>query len=95
MSISFLVDRLLTLVLRCAIDRFIKSPKCYACGAPTSGIFNKAERILAKLEAKNKRKREERGIVDEDEDGGGIEFGGADSEEDGVQGEGGDDEDED
>jgi len=62
---------------RCAIDRFIKSPKCYACGAATSGIFNKAEKILAKLEAKNKAKREAKGIVDDEGEGdGGIEFGG-------------------
>lgn len=71
---------------RCAIDRFVKSPKCYACGAATSGIFNKAEKILAKLEAKNKRRREERGIVDEENDDGGIQFGGGSDEE----GEGGD-----
>lgn len=65
---------------RCAIDRFIKSPKCYACGAATSGIFNKAEKILAKLELKNKRIREARG--DEEELGdGGIQIGGGDSDE--------------
>ncbi|ORX40730.1 hypothetical protein BD324DRAFT_640583 [Kockovaella imperatae] len=66
--------------MKCAIERFQKSPKCYACGASTSGIFNKAEKILAKLEAKNKRKKEERGIVDEDDDGG-IEIGGDEEEE--------------
>jgi len=57
----------------CAIQRFIKSPKCYACGAPTQGIFNKAEKILSKLEAKRDRQREERGYKPED---GGIEIGG-------------------
>jgi RING finger protein 113A len=57
-------------VLRCAIDRFIKSPKCYACGAATSGIFNKAEKILGKMEAKNKRRREEKGSDDEVEEEG-------------------------
>ncbi len=83
---------------RCAIDRFIKSPKCYACGAPTSGIFNKAEKILAKLEAKQKRKREERGILDEPGAGdGGIQFGGGSDEDrgDGDDAEGGADEDDD
>lgn len=69
--------------LRCALNRFIKSPKCYACGTATGGLFNKAERILAKLEAKNKKKREEKGIVDEPEDDGGIEIGGADSDVEG------------
>jgi RING finger protein 113A len=67
-------------VLRCAIDRFIKSPKCYACGAATSGIFNKAEKILGKMEAKNKRRREEKGIYDEAGDGG-IEIGGGSDDE--------------
>ena len=75
------------LLIRCAIDRFIKSPKCYACGAPTSGIYNKAEKILAKLEAKQKQRREERGIVkDEADEDGGIQIGGA-SDEEGSDGE--------
>jgi RING finger protein 113A len=63
--------------MKCAVDRFIKSPKCYACGAATNGIFNKAEKLLAKLESKRKRRMEEKGLVDEDdEDDGGIEIGG-------------------
>ncbi|ORY28130.1 hypothetical protein BCR39DRAFT_535567 [Naematelia encephala] len=72
--------------MKCAIERFIKSPKCYACGAPTSGIFNKAEKILAKLEAKNKAKREARGIVDDEDGTGGIEFGGPASDDDNEEG---------
>lgn len=67
--------------MKCAVNRFIKSPKCYACGAATNGIFNKAEKLLAKLEAKQKRKREAKGIKSEDEDDGGIEIGGGDSDE--------------
>ena len=74
----------LTFACRCAIERFQKSPKCYACGASTSGIFNKAEKILAKLEAKNKRQKEERGIVDEEDDGG-IQIGGDDDDENGDE----------
>ncbi|WVR07829.1 pre-mRNA-splicing factor CWC24 [Kwoniella sp. DSM 27419] len=65
----------------CAAKRFQKSPKCYACGAPTSGIFNVADKILAKMEARNKAKREAKGVVDEEQDDGGIEIGGPDSEE--------------
>lgn len=66
----------------CAIQRFTKSPKCYACGAPTSGLFNKAEKILAKMEARNKAKREAKGNVDEEpEDDGGIQFGGGGSDD--------------
>lgn len=73
---------------RCAINRFVKSPKCYVCGAATSGIFNKAEKILAKMEEKNRRKREARGEQDETADvDGGIQFGGPDSDDEGEGGE--------
>ncbi|EIW71812.1 hypothetical protein TREMEDRAFT_43066 [Tremella mesenterica DSM 1558] len=67
--------------MNCAVARFVKSPKCYACGAPTSGIFNKAEKILAKMEARNQKLRAERGLVDEE--AGGIVFGGGDEESEG------------
>ncbi|KAF9227017.1 hypothetical protein BS17DRAFT_774795 [Gyrodon lividus] len=33
----------------CAIKRYAKNPKCLACGAPTGGIFNRADKIIAKL----------------------------------------------
>ncbi|RPD52829.1 hypothetical protein L226DRAFT_503206 [Lentinus tigrinus ALCF2SS1-7] len=33
----------------CAIKRFAKTPKCAACGAPTGGIFNRADKVIAKL----------------------------------------------
>lgn len=36
----------------CAIKRYAKNPKCAACGAPTNGIFNKAEKIIARAKAK-------------------------------------------
>jgi RING finger protein 113A len=70
---------------RCAVQRFIKSPKCYACGAATGGHFAKAEKILAKMEEKNRRKREEKGL---EMDGGGIEFGGGASGDEDGDGEG-------
>ncbi|PLW50500.1 hypothetical protein PCASD_01482 [Puccinia coronata f. sp. avenae] len=47
----------------CAIKRFAKTPKCFACGTPTGGIFNKASRIIEKMNAKQeriKRQKEER-----------------------------------
>lgn len=69
--------------MKCAVDRFIKSPKCYACGAATNGIFNKAEKLLAKLEAKQKRRMEEKGLVEVSDDEG-IEIGGGgDSDDEG------------
>jgi RING finger protein 113A len=33
----------------CAIKRFAKTPKCAACGAPTNGIFNRADKVIAKM----------------------------------------------
>jgi RING finger protein 113A len=48
----------------CAIKRFAKTPKCIGCGAQTGGIFNRADKILAKL---NKKKSKKIG-----EDGGGM-----------------------
>ena len=33
----------------CAIRRFARTPKCAACGAPTGGIFNRADKVIAKL----------------------------------------------
>ncbi|CAG8595813.1 2394_t:CDS:2 [Dentiscutata erythropus] len=46
-----LIDKLLFFI----IMNFTKSPKCYACGAATNGIFNTAKNILQKLEEKKKR----------------------------------------
>lgn len=52
----------------CAIKRFAKTPKCLACGAPTGGMFNRADKILDKIN----QKRKDRGEIDGDgdEDGG-------------------------
>lgn len=76
-------------ICSCAVSRYIKSPKCYACGAPTNGIFNKAERIIAKIEARNQKKREAKGVTeaDEEDDDGGIQIGGDSSDEEGENGE--------
>jgi RING finger protein 113A len=49
----------------CAIKRFSKTPKCAACGAPTGGIFNRADKIIEKVNKKRMEKEKE----DEDEDG--------------------------
>lgn len=74
----------------CAVKRYAKGQtKCYACGASTGGMFNKAEKILAKMAAKNAERAEKRGKDifgnkkddSEEEDDGGIEFGGDDDED--------------
>ena len=45
----------------CAIKRFARTPKCAACGAPTGGIFNRADKVIAKL-----KKAQETGAGGED-----------------------------
>lgn len=40
----------------CAIKRYAKTPKCLACGAPTGGIFNRADKIVEKINKKRKEK---------------------------------------
>ncbi|TEB30378.1 hypothetical protein FA13DRAFT_1733691 [Coprinellus micaceus] len=42
----------------CAIKRFAKTPKCLACGAPTGGIFNRADKIIEKMNKKRQEKEE-------------------------------------
>lgn len=49
----------------CAIKRYAKTPKCLACGAPTGGIFNRADKILAKA---NKKLGEDGELEDPDTD---------------------------
>ncbi|TYJ53700.1 pre-mRNA-splicing factor CWC24 [Cryptococcus floricola] len=73
--------------MACATKRFQKSPKCYACGAPTQGIFNTAEKVIAKIEARNRVRQEERDERmgrenDAGGGGGGIIFGGGGGDDD-------------
>lgn len=68
----------------CAIKRFAKTPKCAACGAPTGGIFNRADKVIEKM--KKKRAEKEAG---EDEDGGGdggVEIEGLGNDDGGESG---------
>jgi RING finger protein 113A len=52
----------------CAIKRYAKNPKCLACGATTGGIFNRADKIIEKINKKRKEK-EERDREGRDSDG--------------------------
>lgn len=54
----------------CAIKRFARTPKCAACGAPTAGIFNRADKVIEKM----RKKREARDAGDAgDAEGGGTD----------------------
>ncbi|KAG8977417.1 RNA-splicing factor [Tulasnella sp. 425] len=50
----------------CAIKRFGRTPKCAACGQPTGGIFNRADKVIEKMREKQKAKeKKERGDEEE------------------------------
>ncbi|PWZ02120.1 hypothetical protein BCV70DRAFT_198401 [Testicularia cyperi] len=40
----------------CAIKRYAKTSKCFACGAQTGGLFNSASKLLHKLKAAKEQK---------------------------------------
>jgi len=46
----------------CAIKRFAKTPRCAACGAPTAGIFNRADKVMDKVKKKEEALREEEDV---------------------------------
>jgi RING finger protein 113A len=43
----------------CAIKNFTKSPKCFACGASTAGIFMPAKELIERLAIKHQTEAEE------------------------------------
>ncbi|KAG0664764.1 RNA-splicing factor [Rhodotorula mucilaginosa] len=62
----------------CAIKRFAKTGKCFACGASTNGVFNRASKLIARQkerEALNAKAREEE-EGEAAEEGDGIEIEG-------------------
>jgi RING finger protein 113A len=63
----------------CAIKRFAKTPKCAACGAPTGGMFNRADKIIEKVNKKRKDK-EDKEEAAENGGGGDVEIEGLDAE---------------
>ncbi|KAG6920150.1 hypothetical protein DXG01_004916 [Tephrocybe rancida] len=54
----------------CAIKRFAKTPKCLACGATTGGMFNRADKIIEKVNKKKQAKKDRREAREEDDDPG-------------------------
>ncbi|ELT95583.1 hypothetical protein CAPTEDRAFT_223699 [Capitella teleta] len=49
----------------CALQRFKKSSRCFVCSAQTSGVFNVAKALIAKLE-KDRSKKEEQDSDEEE-----------------------------
>jgi RING finger protein 113A len=66
----------------CAIKRFAKTPKCAACGAPTGGIFNRADKIIEKMNKKRKEK-EAAESVEAEQHGEDVQIEGLDGRSDG------------
>ncbi|KIY70628.1 hypothetical protein CYLTODRAFT_441843 [Cylindrobasidium torrendii FP15055 ss-10] len=54
----------------CAIKRFVRTPKCAACGAATGGMFNRAEKLLAKIESKKNKGKKDGDAPSDGEDNG-------------------------
>ncbi|WFD26457.1 N-terminal methionine N(alpha)-acetyltransferase NatE [Malassezia nana] len=45
---------------QCAIARFAKTPKCFACGAKTQGLFQSATRVLERMHERQSTRAEAR-----------------------------------
>jgi RING finger protein 113A len=50
----------------CAIKRFAKTPKCAACGTPTGGMFNRADKVIEKMNKKKADKEDKENEENED-----------------------------
>lgn len=51
----------------CAIKRFAKTPKCIACGATTGGMFNRADKIIEKINKKKQARKDRKEAQNEDD----------------------------
>ena len=52
---------------QCAIKRYVKNPKCAACGAPTGGLFNRADKIVERARKRREKEAETAGGGDSDD----------------------------
>lgn len=53
----------------CAIKRNAKTPKCAACGTPTGGLFNRADKVIEKMNKKKQDKEDAETAENDDADG--------------------------
>lgn len=60
----------------CAIKRNAKTPKCAACGTPTGGLFNRADKIIEKMNKKKKEKEDAEAAENEEDVGGDVKIEG-------------------
>ncbi|KAJ3647526.1 hypothetical protein Zmor_019398 [Zophobas morio] len=51
---------------KCALERYKKSARCFACNAQTSGVFNPARKLIARLNNEEKPKKADSSNSDSD-----------------------------
>ena len=76
----------------CAIKRNAKTPKCAACGTPTGGLFNRADKVIEKMNKKRKEKEEAEKAENGDNQGEDVKIEGLQED---IEGQADEDEDED
>ena len=74
---------------QCAIKRYVKNPKCAACGTATGGLFNRADKIVERARKRREKEAEEMGVGSDGENGAwnepsGVGVEGAELELEGV-----------
>src|SRR5882762_4507896 len=60
----------------CAIKRNAKTPKCAACGTPTGGLFNRADKVIEKVNKKRKEKEDAEAAENDDAEGDDVKIEG-------------------
>ena len=65
----------------CAIKRNAKTPKCAACGTPTGGLFNRADKVIEKMNKKRKEKEDAEAAEKDDSQGGEVKIEGLQQED--------------
>jgi hypothetical protein len=55
------------LLVRCALDAYVKDTKCFACRVQTHGIFNTATKLIAVIKQRVRRRGEWKRRLERDE----------------------------
>ena len=69
----------------CAIKRNAKTPKCAACGATTGGLFNRADKVIEKVNKKRKEKEDAEVMENGDNEGGEVKIEGLQEDSEGQE----------
>jgi RING finger protein 113A len=69
----------------CAIKRNAKTPKCAACGATTGGLFNRADKVIEKVNKKRKEKEDAEAMENGHNEGGEVKIEGLQEDSEGQE----------